>query len=88
MHEFKLKGEQSIQIIYDILNFLNLVDKKLGYVYFSPNTFNSTASLGLARATNPTTGDPTFTWTRPGKPYSIDPLASCCQMQIGARYTF
>ncbi|MBO9617004.1 MAG: TonB-dependent receptor [Dyadobacter sp.] len=88
MHEFKLKGEQSIQITYDILNFLNLVDKKLGYVYFSPNTFNSTASVGLARATNPTTGDPTFTWTRPGKPYSIDPLASRCQMQIGARYTF
>jgi len=88
MHEFKLKGEQSIQITYDILNFLNLVDKKLGYVYFSPNTFNSTASVGLARATNPTAGDPTFTWTRPGKPYSIDPLASRCQMQIGARYTF
>ncbi|SEJ59584.1 Carboxypeptidase regulatory-like domain-containing protein [Dyadobacter sp. SG02] len=88
MHEFKLKGEQSIQITYDILNFLNLVDKKLGYVYFSPNTFNSTASIGLTRATNPTAGDPTFTWTRPGKPYSIDPLASRCQMQIGARYTF
>ncbi|PSL31406.1 TonB-dependent receptor [Dyadobacter jiangsuensis] len=88
MHEFRLKGAQSIQITYDILNFLNLMDKKLGYVYFSPNTFNSTASVGLARATNPTTGDPTFTWTRPGKPYSIDPLASRCQMQIGARYTF
>lgn len=88
MHEFKLKGEQSIQITYDILNFLNLVDKKLGYVYFSPNTFNSTASIGLTRATNPTAGDPTFTWTRPGKPYSIDPLASRCQMQLGARYTF
>ncbi|WP_159476375.1 TonB-dependent receptor [Dyadobacter sp. 3J3] len=88
MHEFKIKGPKSIQVTYDILNFLNLVDKKLGYSYFSPNTFNSTASIGLTRATNPTTGDPTFTWTKPGAPYSIDPLGSRCQMQIGARYSF
>lgn len=88
MHEFKIGGRQTLQISYDILNFLNLVDKKLGYSYFSPNTFNSTASLGLARATNPTSGDPTFTWTKPGAPYSIDPLASRCQMQLGARYSF
>lgn len=88
MHEFKIKGRNSIQITYDILNFLNLVDKKLGYSYFSPNTFNSTASVGLTRATNPTSGDPTFTWTKPGAPYSIDPLGSRCQMQLGARYSF
>ncbi|MCF0056032.1 TonB-dependent receptor [Dyadobacter sp. CY356] len=88
MHEFKIKGRKSIQVTYDILNFLNLVDKKLGYSYFSPNTFNSTASIGLTRATNPTTGDPTFTWTKPGAPYSIDPLGSRCQMQLGARYSF
>lgn len=87
-HEFKIKGSKSIQITYDILNFLNLIDKRLGYSYFSPNTFNSTASTGLARATNPTSGDPTFTWTKPGTPYSIDPLGSRCQMQLGARYTF
>ena len=88
LHEFKLKGRQSIQISYDVINFLNLLDKKLGYYYFSPNTFNSTASVGLSRATNPTTGDPTFTWSKPGVPYSIDPLASRWQMQFGARYTF
>ena len=88
LHEFKLKGRQSIQISYDIINFLNLLDKKLGYYYFSPNTFNSTASIGLARATNPATGDPTFTWSRPSAPYSIDPLGSRWQMQFGARYTF
>jgi hypothetical protein len=88
LHEFKLKGRQSIQISYDIINFLNLLDKKLGYYYFSPNTFNSTASVGLTRATNPATGDPTFTWSRPAAPYSIDPLGSRWQMQFGARYTF
>ena len=88
LHEFKLKGRQSIQISYDVINFLNLLDKKLGYSYFSPNTFNSTASIGLTRATNPATGDPTFTWAAPTAPYSIDPLASRWQMQFGARYTF
>ncbi|MVM29837.1 TonB-dependent receptor [Spirosoma sp. HMF4905] len=88
LHEFKLKGRQSIQISYDIINFLNLLDKKLGYSYFSPNTFNSTASIGLTRATNPGTGDPTYTWAAPSAPYSIDPLGSRWQMQIGARYSF
>lgn len=88
LHEFKLKGRQSIQLSYDVINFLNLLDKKLGYSYFSPNTFNSTASIGLARATNPASGDPTFTWARPAAPYSIDPLGSRWQMQFGARYTF
>ncbi|WP_332368847.1 hypothetical protein [Spirosoma telluris] len=88
LHEFKLKGRQSVQISYDIINFLNLLDKKLGYSYFSPNTFNSTASIGLSPATNPGTGDPTFTWSAPAAPYSIDPLGSRWQMQIGARYTF
>ncbi|WP_080053731.1 TonB-dependent receptor [Spirosoma aerolatum] len=88
LHEFKLKGRQSIQISYDIINFLNLLDKKLGYYYFSPNTFNSTASIGLSRATNPATGDPTFTWSRPSAPYSIDPLSSRWQMQLGARFNF
>ena len=89
LHEFKLQGRKSIQLTYDIINFLNLLDKKLGYVYFSPNTFNSTASVGLSRTTNPGgTADPTFSWSKPGAPYSIDPLASRWQMQFGARYTF
>ncbi|MDR6196693.1 carboxypeptidase regulatory-like domain-containing protein [Siphonobacter sp. SORGH_AS_0500] len=88
LHEITMKNGHSLQLSYDILNFLNLVDKKLGYYYFSPNTFNSTASIGLARATNPTTGDPTFTWSRPTTPYSIDPLGSRWQMQLGARYSF
>ncbi|GAB3561929.1 carboxypeptidase regulatory-like domain-containing protein [Spirosoma luteolum] len=88
LHEVKLQGKHTLQFSYDIINFLNLVNKNLGYVYFSPNTFNSTASVGLARATNPTTGDPTFTWSRPTTPYSIDPLGSRWQMQLGARYSF
>lgn len=88
LHEIKLQNGHSLQFSYDILNFLNLVDKKLGYYYFSPNTFNSTASIGLTPASNPTSGDPTYTWSRPTTPYSIDPLGSRWQMQLGARYSF
>ena len=88
LHEIKMNGRHSLQFSYDIINFLNLLDKKLGYYYFSPNTFNSTASVGLSRATNPATGDPTFTWSAPAAPYSIDPLGSRWQMQLGARYSF
>ncbi|QKZ15251.1 TonB-dependent receptor [Spirosoma sp. KUDC1026] len=88
LHEIKLQNGHSLQFSYDILNFLNLVDKKLGYYYFSPNTFNSTASIGLTPASNPTSGDPTYTWSRPTTPYSIDPLGSRWQMQLGGRYSF
>lgn len=95
LHEFKLQGRHTIQVSYDIFNFLNLVDNKLGYYYFSPNTFNSTASVGLTRATNPAYSaanvqgsDPTFTWSAPARPYSIDQLSSRWQMQFGVRYSF
>jgi hypothetical protein len=59
-------------------------------VYFSPNTYNSTASIGLqpyipARNAQ---GYPLYQFTDPGKPYSIDPLASRWQMQVGVRYSF
>lgn len=95
LHEFKLQGRHTIQVSYDIFNFLNLIDNKLGYYYFSPNTFNSTASVGLTRATNPAYSatnvqgsDPTFTWSAPARPYSIDQLSSRWQMQFGVRYSF
>ena len=88
LHEFRLGGTHTIQVSYDIFNFLNLVNNKLGYYYFAPNTFNSTASVGLSRATNPTTGDPTFTFSPPASPYTIDQLQSRWQMQLGLRYSF
>ncbi len=88
LHEIRLGGRRSLQLSYDIFNVLNLIDNKLGYYYFSPNTFNSTSSVGLTRATNPATGDPTFTWSKPAAPYSIDQLQSRWQMQFGARFNF
>ncbi len=74
----------------DIMNLTNLVNKNWGKVYFSPNTYNSTSSVGLlpyipARSSQ---GYPLYQFQNPGTPYSVDPFASRWQMQIGARYTF
>lgn len=80
----------TITLTLDIINFTNLLNKDWGWVYFSPNTYNSTASIGLqpyipARNAQ---GYPLYQFTDPGKPYSIDPLASRWQMQAGVRYSF
>jgi hypothetical protein len=41
------KHKQVITFTYDIVNLTNLLNKKWGQYYFSANTFNSTASVGL-----------------------------------------
>ncbi len=79
-----------LSITCDIINFTNLLNKKWGWVYFSPNTYNSTASVGLlpylpARSSQ---GYPLYQFLDPGKPYSIDFFSSRWQMQLGIRYSF
>lgn len=74
----------------DVMNITNLINENWGKVYFSPNTYNSTSSVGLvpyipARSSQ---GYPLYQFVDPGTPYSVDPLASRWQMQLGARYTF
>ena len=74
----------------DILNLTNLLNKSWGWVYFSPNTYNSTASVGLtpyipAKASG---GYPIYQYADPGKPYSVDFFNSRWQMQMGIRYSF
>ncbi|SEN48530.1 Carboxypeptidase regulatory-like domain-containing protein [bacterium A37T11] len=87
------KHKQSITFTYDIINLTNLLNKRWGQYYFSANTFNSTASIGLKPKTTPTFGQmestyPTYTFQDPGLPYSVDLFASRWQMQFGIRYTF
>ncbi|HEV2483561.1 MAG TPA: carboxypeptidase regulatory-like domain-containing protein [Puia sp.] len=75
----------------DIVNLTNLIDKNWGHVYFVPNTFNSTASVGLFQTNPPhdgANGYPVYQWSNPGKPYSTDFFASRYQLQLGMRYTF
>jgi hypothetical protein len=81
---------RTLTLSLDVMNLTNLVNPNWGKVYFSPNTYNSTASIGLqpyipARSSQ---GYPLYQFTNPGTPYSIDPFASRWQMQVGGRYTF
>ena len=83
--------KKEIQLSLDILNLTNLINKSWGSIYFVPNTFNSTSTIGLALLARPSSPslDPTFTFAKPtSTPYSIDQLASNWQMQIGIRYSF
>ncbi|PZR26103.1 MAG: TonB-dependent receptor [Citrobacter freundii] len=83
------KNTHTITFTYDIMNLTNLLDKKWGWVYFSPNTFNSMASTGLKVTAPATPGAyPVYTWSNPGKPYSLDLFSSRYQMQAGLRYSF
>ncbi|WP_109699396.1 TonB-dependent receptor [Chitinophaga deserti] len=92
--EFHFRGLQSNFITFtaDIMNMTNLLNRNWGIQYFSPNTFNSTPSVGLTPTLFPPEqgkdGYPVYTFTTPGLPYSIDYLASRYQIQLGLRYTF
>jgi hypothetical protein len=83
------KTTHTLTFTYDIVNLTNLLNKNWGIQYFSPNTFNSMASVGLTQVT---AGSPTaynvYTWANPGVPYSKDFFASRHQMQLGLRYSF
>lgn len=90
------KHKQVITFTYDIVNLTNLLNKKWGQYYFSPNTYNSTSSVGLTPVSgagtpsfaNVPTTYPKYTFTNPGLPYSVDYFASRWQMQFGVRYSF
>lgn len=85
-------GKQSITFTIDIMNVTNLLSASWGQVYFSPNTFNSTASVGLVPKLFPAEQGPgnypVFTFSDPGKPYAVDYFSSRAQGQVGLRYNF
>ncbi|RAJ06918.1 carboxypeptidase family protein [Chitinophaga skermanii] len=82
------KRKHTITLTYDIVNVTNLLNKNWGVQTFSPNTFNSTSSVGLKSKNSVVNGYQTYTWTNPGVPYSTDFFASRSQMQLGLRYSF
>ncbi|TWF39927.1 carboxypeptidase family protein [Chitinophaga polysaccharea] len=86
------KSSGFITLTIDIMNFTNLINANWGRVYFSPNTFNSTASVGLAPVLFPQKQNagnyPVFRFADPGKPYAIDYFNSRAQGQLGVRYSF
>ncbi|RXM44542.1 TonB-dependent receptor [Flavobacterium sp. YO64] len=92
MDEIKVNKVGTFQISFSMANVGNLINKDWGRSYFVPNTYNSTASLGLTKSGNiggTATGDPTYTFQKPtSAPYTVDQLASRFQGQLGLRYSF
>lgn len=81
-------GKHKFQLTADIFNATNLLNTNWGKMYFVSNTFNSTSSVGLTRI-NSGLSDPLFTYKTPTqKPYSVDPINSKWQIQLGVRYIF
>jgi len=92
MDEINVAKVGTFQISFSMANIGNLINKDWGRSYFVPNTYNSTASLGLTKSGNlggVATGDPTYTFQKPtSTPYTVDQLASRFQGQLGVRYSF
>ncbi|MFC0779636.1 TonB-dependent receptor domain-containing protein [Flavobacterium sp. HJSW_4] len=92
MDEIQVTKVGTFQISFSMANIGNLINKDWGRSYFVPNTYNSTASLGLTKSGNlggTATGDPTYTFQKPTtSPYTVDQLASRFQGQLGVRYSF
>jgi hypothetical protein len=94
----KGKHPHVLTLTYDIVNLTNLVNKDWGIQYFSPNTFNSMASVGLSLAKDAAgkvisagsaTTYPTYSFKQSDvTSYSRDFFASRYQMQLGLRYSF
>ena len=87
----KKAASHFLTLTLDVINVANLLNGKWGRAYFSPNTFNSTSSVGLT-PTFPARQNPgnypVFNFSDPGNPYSIDFFNSRAQMQVGLRYSF
>lgn len=92
IHYSSKHSAQFVTLTLDIVNVTNLLNSSWGRLYFVPNTYNGTASVGLTPILFPgeqTRGSyPVYTFRDPGKPYSVDYLNSRYQMQLGLRYSF
>jgi len=82
--------KHTLSFTYDIVNLTNLLNKNWGVQYFSPNTYNSMASVGLSVKTAGTPAAyPVYTFDKANtSTYAKDFFASRFQMQFGLRYSF
>jgi len=103
MHEFRLSKSdktKTLQISFDVFNVLNLLNNDWGHITFVTNVNNYTANLlTFAKDANgvspgkPSSGYlPTFTFNKPtglnGNYYTVDPINSRWQGQLGIKYNF
>ena len=102
MHEFKFGKDNahSLQISMDVFNVLNLLNNNWGHVYFVTNVNNYNVNLltfakdanGIAPS-KPSSGYlPTYNFNKPtglnNHYYTVDPLNSRFQAQLGIKYNF
>lgn len=82
--------KHTLSFTYDIVNLTNLLNKNWGVQYFSPNTYNSMASVGIkVDKAGTATAYPTYSFNKDNtSTYSKDFFASRFQMQFGLRYSF
>ncbi len=97
MHEFKFGKSHSIQVSFDVFNFLNMLNNDWGHITFVTNVNNYTANLlkfvNDANGVAPGKGNyvPTLNFNKPpatGHYYTVDPISSRWQGQLGVRYSF
>ena len=102
MHEFKFGKDnaRSLQISMDVFNVLNLLNNSWGHVFFVTNVNNYNVNLltfakdvnGIAPS-KPSSGYlPTYNFNKPtglnNHYYTVDPLNSRFQAQLGIKYNF
>lgn len=96
---FKVSKQRSnsLQVSVDVFNFLNLLNNDWGHQYFVTNVNNYT--VPLFKATNDASGKtpasvgytPTYQFQKPpfnGQYYTVDPISSRWQLQLGLKYSF
>jgi hypothetical protein len=103
MHEFRLsKADKSktLQISFDVFNVLNLINNDWGHITFITNVNNYTVNmLTFVKDANkvvpgkPSSGYlPTYNFNKPtaanGQYYTVDPINSRWQGQLGLKYNF
>lgn len=103
MHEFKLSKtnkQHSLQVSFDVFNVLNLLSNSWGHVSFVTNVNNYSVNFlkfvadanGKAPGAPSTGYIPTFNFVKPNGVenhyYTLDPVNSRWQGQLGLKYTF
>jgi hypothetical protein len=103
MHEFKIgksTNKNSLQISFDLFNVLNLLNNDWGHITFVTNVNNYTVNFlkfvtdaNGVKPSAPSTGYiPTFNFVKPtgldNHYYTVDPINSRWQGQLGVKYNF
>ncbi len=89
MHEFKFKNGKSLQVSFDVMNVLNLLNNDWGHITFVTNTNNYT--VPFMKFVNTAGNTPTFNFVKPtanGQYYTVDPINSRWQGQLGLKFNF